>query len=79
MIKFKQGGVTNPLTGEYKDIVVKAVAPNNLKDILIGGSMVLIGITYLTVTAFKNGSKAFEDAEFKTLTDLILTEISDSK
>lgn len=44
MIKFKQGGITNPLTGEYKDIIVKAAAPNNLKDILIGGSMVLMGI-----------------------------------
>lgn len=37
MIKFKQGNIGNPRTGEYKDIVVKAATPNSLKDILIGG------------------------------------------
>ncbi len=79
MIKFTRGGVTNPETGVYKDIVVKAAGPNSLKDILIGGSMVLIGITYLTVTAFKNGSKAFEDAELRALAEAGLIGTSDSK
>lgn len=69
MIKFKQGYVTNTTTGATKDIVVKAVTPNTLKDILIGGAVVLMGITYLTVTAFKNGSKKFEEAEFQALSD----------
>lgn len=52
MIKFKQGGITNPVTGVGKDIVVKSVTPNNIKDALIGGGIVLIGIIYLTSTAF---------------------------
>lgn len=72
MINFKQGSITNPKTGVTKDIVVKAVAPNNLKDIIIGGGMVLVGIVYLTLTAFKNGSRKFEAAECKTLSDLDL-------
>lgn len=72
MISFKQGSITNPKTGDRKDIVVKAAAPNNLKDIVIGGGMVLAGIVYLTTTAFRNGSKKFEDAECKTLIDLDL-------
>lgn len=73
MIKFKQGYITN-YEGVTKDVVVKAAGPNTLMDILIGGSMVLVGITYLTVTAFKNGSKAFDNAEFDTLVELGLVE-----
>ena len=72
MINFKQGSITNPETGVTKDIVVKAVTPNNLKDAIIGGSMMLVGIIYLTSTAFRNGSKKFEAAECKTLSDLDL-------
>lgn len=71
MIKSIYGPITNPKTGESKDILVK-VKPNDLKDILIGGSLVVAGIAYLTVTAFKNGSNAFEIAEFNTLKDLDL-------
>ena len=37
-----------------------------------GGGLVAVGIAYLTVTAFKNGSNAFEIAEFNTLKDLDL-------
>lgn len=69
MIKFKQGWIeTNE--GVRKDIVVKAKAPNSLKDMLIGGGITLIGITYLTVSAFKNGSKMFSEAESQTMDDL---------
>ena len=73
MIKFKQGYITNK-EGLTKDIVVKAATPNTLKDALIGGGLVLLGVTYLTVTAFKNGAKKFEDAEFQALSDLGLIE-----
>ena len=69
MIKFTRGSVTNPTTGVTKDIVVKSMTSNNLKDILIGGGIVLAGITYLTVTAFQNGAKKFEAAELKALSD----------
>ena len=74
MIKFKQGSITNVKTGVAKDIVVKAVTPNNLRDILIGGGMVLVGIVYLTTTAFKNGSKKYEEAEMNVFADLNLFE-----
>ena len=74
MIKFKQGFITNPETGMTKDVVVKTVTPNNFKDILVGGGMVLIGITYLTVTAFRHGSEKFEEAELRTLSDLDLLQ-----
>lgn len=67
MIKMKFGAIGNYETGKYEDIIVKAAAPNDIKDILIGGSVVLIGIMYLTVAAFKKGARAYEKAEFETL------------
>lgn len=69
MIKFKQGSIGTP-DGKMKDIFVTAKAPNSLKDILIGGATVLAGIVYLTYTAFRNGSQAYEKAEVETLTEL---------
>lgn len=72
MIKFKQGTIGNPNTGVSKDVIVKAASPNSLKDVLIGGGMVLVGIAYLTTTAFKNGSKKYEEAELQVFEDLDL-------
>lgn len=69
MIKFKQGYIAN-MKGESKDIIVKAALPNKLKDIAIGGAISLVGIVYLTYTAFRNGSVAFERAEYETMEDL---------
>lgn len=69
MIKFKQGWIQTK-EGVRKDIVVKAKTPNSLTDMLIGGGITLIGITYLTVSAFKNGSKMFAEAESQTMDDL---------
>jgi len=69
MIKFKQGAITN-MDGKVKDIIVKAAAPNKLKDALIGGGLVLMGVTYLTTTAFKYGSEKFEITEYNTMVDL---------
>lgn len=37
--------------------------------ILIGAGTVLVGITYLTVTAFQKGAKAYESAVFNALVD----------
>lgn len=78
MIKFNCGWIGDDKTGAKKDIVVKAVSPNTLKDALIGGGLVLVGITYLTVTAFKNGAQKFDDAQWKTLDDLGLLEDCES-
>lgn len=69
MIKFKQGYIAN-MAGESKDIIVNAALPNKVKDIVIGGVITLVGIAYLTYTAFRNGSAAFEQAECRTMEDL---------
>ena len=70
MIKFTRGSITNPVTGVTKDIMVKAASANNLKEILIGGGLVVAGIAYLTVSAFKNGAGKFDDAYLQTLGEL---------
>ena len=76
MIKFKQGTIINN-RGNKKDIIVKATSPNKLKDIIIGGGAVMVGIAYLTHVAFRNGSKAFEKAEIETLRNLGIINGSD--
>lgn len=68
MIKFTRGNIVGE-DGIAHDIVVKAAAPNKLKDALIGGGMVMAGIAYLTYTAFRNGAKAFEWAEWQAMYD----------
>lgn len=79
MIKINLGDITNPDTMVKKDIVVRATRANNLKEMLIGGSLIFLGISYLTVAAFKNGVRAYEDAEMKTLSDLGLLDDSYSQ
>ena len=69
MIKFKQGELKN-MEGTIKDIVVKSTTPNKFKDMIIGGGIVLVGIAYLTITAFRYGSEKFEEAEYKTMVNL---------
>lgn len=72
MIKSKFGPIQNIKTGEAKDIVINVLSKKSFKDILIGGGMVMIGITYLTLATFKNGARAFEEAEYETLEALDL-------
>jgi protein-L-isoaspartate O-methyltransferase len=68
MIKFRHGWIGNQ-NGDQYDIIVKAAAPNKLKDALIGGGMMVAGIIYLTYTAFKYGAEQFERAELYTMKD----------
>lgn len=69
MIKIKKGWIGN-FDGEQKDIIVKSAAPNTLKDALIGGGLVLAGVIYLTVSAFKHGVDKHDEAEIQTMKDL---------
>ncbi len=69
MIEFKQGELKN-MEGTIKDIVVKSATPNKFKDMIVGGGIVLVGIAYLTITAFRYGSEKFEEAEYKTMVNL---------
>lgn len=70
MIKSKFGPIRNNETGEEKYIVVNALSKVNCRDIVIGAGITLIGITYLTLAAFKNGAHAYDKAEMKTLGEL---------
>lgn len=70
MIKINRGSVGSTDGSKWTDIIVKAAAPNDFKDILVGVGTVLVGITYLTVTAFKKSAKAYESAELNALADV---------
>ena len=79
MIEIHRGPVMSCDGSKEADIIVKAAAPNDLRQILIGVGTVLIGITYLTVTAFKRGAKAYEIAELKALADIGAIDKQDVK
>lgn len=67
MIKFKQGWVGTTDGANKVDILVKSTLPNKVWDIVIGGGLILTGVCYLAVTAFKNGAEAYEIAETQGL------------
>jgi hypothetical protein len=79
MIKINRGRVASIDGSKEADIIVKAAAPNDLKQILIGGGTVLVGIIYLTVSAFKRGAKAYESAELNALADIGAMDKQDVK
>lgn len=72
MIKSIYGSITNPKTGESKDILVTTLNSKTIRNFLIGGGIVLVGISYLALSTFRNGANAFEEAEYKTLEALDL-------
>lgn len=76
-MRFKQGTVTNNHTGRTKDIIVDASRTISWKESIIGCFMIGLGIAYLTDKAFKNGAKAYEEAELKTLMDLGIIKSED--
>ena len=74
MIKSKFGPIINTKTGAEKDIVINALSNDSLRDIGIGGGIILMGLDYLVLTTFKNGAMAFEMAEYETLKELDLLD-----
>lgn len=67
----------NQKSEKREEIIVDAFAPNDLKDILIGGGTMLAGICWLTYTAFKKGSYRYEECEYRTMTNLGLIDPKD--
>ena len=72
-MRFKQGELCNN-KGQMKDIIVNASSATSWKESMIGCFIIGLGIAYLTNKAFKNGAKAFEEAEYKTMVDLGIIE-----
>lgn len=67
MMKTNYGSVANAKGTMEKSIDVKTVPVNSLKDAVIGGGLTLLGVAYIAITSFKNGSKAFCVAEAEAL------------
>lgn len=66
-MKFTQGWVKNPNTNQEIDVIVKSILPVKVKDLIVGVSLVSLGVAYITVAAFKHGSICHEHAEFEAL------------
>lgn len=69
-MKFNLGNVVSMDGKKSSDIIVKAKLPNQIKEILVGGGLIVGGIIYLTTTAFYNGSLVFDEAEMKALDNI---------
>ena len=64
--------ITNTQTGESMDVVTETNEPVSKKDILIGGGLIIGGVWWLVKSAFRNGCKEYQQAEFNTLDALHL-------
>lgn len=67
-MNFKHGSITNE-EGTTKPIIVNS-AILKPKEFIIGGSLIMIGITYIMQKAFQNGVQGLEDAEYRTMVEL---------
>lgn len=74
MFKYNYGRITNPKTGESTDVIVNGMKPNTVKDVLIGGGLVAMGIYYLTTAAFRHGSDEHYEADTKALLECCLVK-----
>lgn len=66
-VKFRQGRVRATDNYDWQEIIVTAKAPNKVKEVLIGGGLIISGVSYLTYKAFRNGASAFDDAQTDAL------------
>ena len=66
-MKFRQGRVSATDNYDWQEIIVTTKAPNKVKEVLIGGGLIISGVSYLTYKAFRNGASAFDDAQTDAL------------
>lgn len=76
-VQLKNDYIMNCETGERKPVVVKTDNPVNLKDLVIGGLSICFGLYCMIKSAYKNGCKDYNEAEFNTLNDLGLVKVRD--
>lgn len=69
MLKYNMGNVGSTDGSKYADIIVKH-NKKSVRDMVIGGAIAGIGITYMAITSFKNGANAFEQAEIDALAEV---------
>lgn len=69
-MKVNLGDITNPDTNVTKDVVAKTNIGLKLKDLIIGGGLVLTGVSWIALKAFEHGANTAMKAEYDTLEDL---------
>lgn len=74
MPKLNYGDISNTDRTEVEDIDV-TLKPSSIKDLLIGGALVITGIGYLVVKAFKHGSDEYYKSELKAQSRLGIVDL----
>lgn len=69
MFHLNYGGVTNPETGEHREIEASMLKPNTVKDAVIGCGIIAVGVAYLMMTSFRHGASKYCEAEAKAMVD----------
>ena len=73
-VQLKNDFITNIETGESKYVVTETNKPVDMKNLIIGGASIIFGVYCMIKSAYKNGCKDYNNAEFKTLDALGLTK-----
>lgn len=69
-MKVDLGDITNPNTGEIKEVIAKTTTGVKPRDLLIGCGFILFGVAWISRMAFKHGAESGMKAEYDTLEDL---------
>ena len=69
MIKINCGTRTYHKTEKKVDVIARSFLPNKIKDVAIGGGLIIAGVFYLTAKAFAHGIECYHlgeiDADFE--------------
>ena len=64
--------ITSSSNGRSKDITVNALSKRNIKSIVIGTGIALVGMAYMGLSCFFNGAKEYDREECNVFYDLDL-------
>ena len=67
MIKYEYGWISDTNGANKTPVIVKSALPCKASDLAISIGLMGLGITYLTISAFKHGARCHEKAEFDVL------------
>lgn len=74
-MKLDFGSVGSTDGTKYSSIICKSVTGLKVKDLLIGGGLIISGILYISKMAYKHGANAYYVNETKALNEVGVLDI----
>ena len=74
-MKLDFGNVGSTDGTKYSSIICKSATGLKIKDLLIGGGLIISGILYISKMAYKHGANAFYVSETKALNEVGVLDI----